>query len=349
VSRQEEKRSKAEALRAFLTPYRHNRHRLLFNELRKQDTSHMHNPAQLNKLTVAIVATSGYAADPDAVGRATAQLVSRGCRVKNFYDAERKHQRFGGTDAHRLQQLHLAAADPDVDIVLALRGGYGLSRLLPELDCERLAASGKLFVGHSDFTALHMALLAQGGAVSFAGPMICDDFSREEPSAFTLDHFWTCITQPEYTIDFIAPDNAALDVSGILWGGNLTMLTHLVGTPYLPRIDDGILFIEDVNEHPYRVERMLLQLSYAGLLRQKAIVLGDFSAYRLYDYDNGYDFDNMLAYLRSKLDIPILTGLPFGHIRDKATLAVGSQARLQSDGVATRLTMSGYPTLAGKV
>jgi muramoyltetrapeptide carboxypeptidase len=308
----------------------------------------MHNPAQVPNITIAIVAASGYAADPDAVPRATAQLESRGCRVKTFYDAERKHQRFGGTDAHRLQQLHAAATDPEVDVVIALRGGYGLSRLLPALDCERLAASGKLFVGHSDFTALHMALLAQGGAVSFAGPMICDDFSRADPSALTLDSFWKCITQSECTVDLVATDNPVLDVSGILWGGNLTMLTHLVGTPYLPRIDDGILFIEDVNEHPYRVERMLLQLSYAGLLRQKAIVLGDFSAYRLFDYDNGYDFDSMVAYLRSTLGIPILTGLPFGHIRDKVTLAVGSQARLQSDGHAARLTMSGYPTLPGK-
>ncbi|MFC7517686.1 muramoyltetrapeptide carboxypeptidase [Herbaspirillum sp. GCM10030257] len=306
----------------------------------------MHNPKQVTDITIAIVAASGYAADPDAVARATTQLESRGCRVKNFYDAERKHLRFGGTDALRLQQLHAAAADPEVDVVMALRGGYGLSRLLPALDCEQLAASGKLFVGHSDFTALHMALLAQGGAVSFAGPMICDDFSRADPSALTLDSFWKCITQPECAIDLVAPDNPVLDVSGILWGGNLTMLTHLVGTPYLPRIEDGILFIEDVNEHPYRIERMLLQLSYAGLLRQQAIVLGDFSAYRLYDYDNGYDFDNMVTYLRSTLGIPILTGLPFGHIRDKVTLAVGSQARLQSDGRATRLTMSGYPMLA---
>ncbi|HEY4542188.1 MAG TPA: muramoyltetrapeptide carboxypeptidase, partial [Noviherbaspirillum sp.] len=136
-----------------------------------------------------------------------------------------------------------------------------------------------------------------------------------------------------------------LDVSGILWGGNLTMLTHLVGTPYLPRIREGILFIEDVNEHPYRVERMLLQMSYAGLLKQRAIVFGDFSGYRVTDYDNGYDFDTMLDFLRGHLGVPIVTGLPFGHIRDKTTLVVGSQGRLVSDGENCTLAMRGYPTL----
>lgn len=298
--------------------------------------------------TVAIVAASGYAADPLAVGRASARLEEQGCRVKNFYDAGAKFQRFGGTDEARIAQLHQAAADPDVDIVFALRGGYGLSRLLPKLDLGALSASGKLFVGHSDFTALQMALLAHDGTISFAGPMICDDFSREDSSEYTLGNFWQCVSGSSHAIALAPAEHPPVDVSGVLWGGNLTMLTHLVGTPYLPRIRGGILFIEDVNEHPYRVERMLLQLAHAGMLDQKAIVLGDFSAYRLYDYDNGYDFEAMLGYLRRTLQLPILTGLPFGHIRDKATLAVGSHARLHCDGHRATLTMSGYPVLGAR-
>lgn len=300
----------------------------------------------LSGITVAIVAPGGYAADVNAVERATKRLESSGCRVRNFYNASAIHQRFGGTDAARLAQLHAAAADPEVQIVLALRGGYGMSRLLPALDFAALAASGKLFVGHSDFTALQMGLLSHSGGISFAGPMICDDFSREEASAFTLKKFWQCVTGQTHTLRFEGAGNPALDVSGILWGGNLTMLAHLAGTPYMPRIADGILFIEDVNEHPYRVERMLLQLFHAGLLNQKAIVLGDFSSYRLTEYDNGYDFAAMLAYLRERLGVPILTGLPFGHTRDKATLAVGCEAHLRSDGQAVSLTMSGYPFLS---
>ena len=240
-----------------------------------------------------------------------------------------------------------AAADPEVQVVLALRGGYGLTRILPLLDFDKLAASGKLFVGHSDFTVFQMALLAQTGASSFAGPMLCDDFTRAEPSRFTLDDFWRCISAATHTLEIAAAGNPRVKVSGTLWGGNLTMLAHLAGSRYLPPIEDGILFVEDVNEHPYRIERMLLQLLHAGVLgRQQALLLGDFSNYRLSDYDNGYDFDAMLAYLRAHCPIPIVTGLPFGHMADKVTLAVGAQAELLAGDTHWRLTMSRYTALA---
>lgn len=295
---------------------------------------------------VAIVAPGGYAPDEEEFARAIENLRLQGCRIHNYYQPREKFQRFGGTDLSRLLQLQAAANNPDVQVVLALRGGYGLSRLLPKLDFKRMAASGKLFVGHSDFTPFHLGMLAAGGAVSFAGPMICPDFGREDCSAFTMQHCWQCLTGPTHSIAVQVEGNPGIDVSGVLWGGNLTMLTHLVGTPYLPQIDGGILFVEDIGEHPYRVERMLLQLLYSGVLsRQKALLLGDFSNYRLSDYDNGYDFAAMLAYLRAHLPIPIVTGLPFGHIRDKATLAIGSQAQLLSDVNSWELTMRNYPTL----
>ncbi|TFV92675.1 muramoyltetrapeptide carboxypeptidase [Oxalobacteraceae bacterium OM1] len=297
-------------------------------------------------VTLAVVAPGGYAPDEAAYERGIARLQAFGCAIRNYYDPKQKFHRFGGTDAARAAQLHAAASDPDVQVILSLRGGYGMSRLLPHLDLPALARSGKLFVGHSDFTALQMALLAKEGATTFAGPMLCDDFARDDLSEFTLGHFERCLSSPEHRIDFAAPGSPAIDVSGTLWGGNLAMLTHLAGTPYLPSVRDGILFVEDVNEHPFRVERMLLQLHYAGELQQKAIVLGDFSNYRLFDYDNGYDFDAMLAYLRSVIPAPIVTGLPFGHTRDKVTLAVGAQAHLRCDGAQASLTMSGYPSLA---
>jgi muramoyltetrapeptide carboxypeptidase len=297
-------------------------------------------------ITVALVAPSGYALEPTSVERGIAALQACGCRVKPYFDYAERHQRFGATDARRAQQLMAAAADPEVQIVLALRGGYGLTRILPLLDFDALAASGKVFVGHSDFTAFHMALLAQTGATSLAGPVLCDDFTRLEPSRFTLDDFWRCAAGPTHAITVEAPHNPGIHVSGTLWGGNLTMLTHLVGTRYLPQIEDGILFVEDINEHPYRIERMLLQLLHAGVLgRQQALLLGDFSNYRLSEYDNGYDFDAMLAYLRAHSPIPVLTGLPFGHIVDKVTLAVGAQAQLTAHAAGWELTMSRYTAL----
>ncbi|MDQ9171551.1 muramoyltetrapeptide carboxypeptidase [Oxalobacteraceae bacterium R-40] len=304
--------------------------------------------SKLSDVGIAIVAPGGYAPDEAAFIKTVENLQAQGCRLRNCYDPSAKYQRFGGTDQARLDQLHAAAQDPDVKIVLSLRGGYGMTRLLPDIDFDLLARSGKLFVGHSDFTALQMGLLARTGAVSFAGPMICDDFTRADVSDFTMRHFWDCISQPSHTIRAEVQGNPELELSGMLWGGNLSMLAHLVGTPYLPSIDKGILFIEDVNEHPYRVERMLMQMLHAGVLQgQQALLLGEFSSYRLVDYDNGYSFETMLEYIRQRSGIPVLTGLPFGHVKDKVTLAVGCNASLTSDKDSLTLQMNGYPHLPG--
>ncbi|HAT31069.1 MAG TPA: muramoyltetrapeptide carboxypeptidase [Janthinobacterium sp.] len=295
---------------------------------------------------IAIAAPGGCALDDAAVERGVLRLREQGCTVHNYYDPAHTFQRFGGTDAGRLEQLQLAAADPEVEVVMALRGSYGISRILPDIDFEAMAASGKLFVGYSDFTAFHMGLLAKTGRVSFAGPMFCDDFIRDEPVEFTLEQFWNCLRGPRHLVTAQAENNPHVDLSGTLWGGNLAMLVHLLGTPYFPEIEGGILFVEDVNEHPYRVERMLLQLLHAGVIgRQKAVLLGDFSNYRLSPQDKGYDFDAMLAYVRARLPVPVLTGLEFGHISRRVTLPVGAPAHLRSDGAGFTLTVTDYPTL----
>lgn len=302
-------------------------------------------------VVVGIVAPGGYAPDVPALAHAEALLVSQGCVVRRFDDPAARTLRFAAGDAERLAGLHAAARDPQVDVVISLRGGYGMSRLMRHIDFDLLVNSGKRFVGHSDFTALNMGMLAHGG-ISFAGPMITADFTCPEASDFTMKQFWDCLHGPSHTIalapdaDIVLPANQDIDVDGTLWGGNLAMLAHLIGTPWMPVIDGGILFVEDINEHPFRVERMMLQLLHAGLLnRQRAIVMGDFSGGRTGVNDNGYDFEAMLAYLRQVVEVPIVTGLPFGHIRDKATLAVGSQARLHPGPHGLLLTMSHYPAL----
>ncbi|CAN7336043.1 muramoyltetrapeptide carboxypeptidase [Pseudoduganella sp. LjRoot289] len=306
------------------------------------------SPSKIGKgVGIAIAAPGGYALDEAALARGIARMEAQGSVVHNYYEPERKFQRFGGTDEGRLAQLNAAAADPDVQIVMALRGSYGISRILPQIDFQAMADSGKLFVGYSDFTAFHMGLMQATGRLSFAGPMICDDFIRDEPVDYTLDQMWDCLRGPTHTVRGTATGNPAADVQGTLWGGNLAMLVHLLGTPYFAQIDGGILFVEDINEHPYRIERMLLQLLHAGVLhRQKALVLGDISGYRLAAFDNGYDFDAMLAYIRGRLPIPVLTGLPFGHIKERCTLPFGAQGHLVADADGFTLTASGYPTLA---
>ncbi|MRW82964.1 muramoyltetrapeptide carboxypeptidase [Pseudoduganella sp. FT26W] len=302
------------------------------------------------QIGIAIAAPSGRAPDNDALQRGVQRLEQQGFLVHNYYDDDKRFQRFGGTDEWRLAQLNAAAADPQVQVVIALRGSYGMSRLLPMIDFHQMADSGKLFVGYSDFTAFQMPLLKQTGRISFGGPMICDDFIRDEPVAYTLNQFWDCLRGPVHTVrgavaEGVA-DNPVVDVSGKLWGGNLAMMVSLLGTPYFQALEGGICFIEDISEHPYRVERMVLQLFYAGALDgQRALVLGDFSGYKLAPLDNGYDFDAMLAYLRERLPIPVLTGLPFGHIKERATLPYGGGAHLVSTERAFDLTISDYPTL----
>jgi muramoyltetrapeptide carboxypeptidase len=298
------------------------------------------------KIGIAIIAPGGRAPDGAPLALGIERLEQRGCLVHNYYDPAQDFQRFGGTDDGRLAQLEAAVADPDVQVVMALRGQYGITRLLPRIDFEALAASGKIFVGFSDMTALHMGLMAKTGAISYAGPMFAGDFATDKPIDFTLDNFWQCLAGPTHVITEQAAGNPAVNVAGKIWGGNLAMLVSLLGTDYFPDIEGGILYVEDVNEHPYRVERMLLQLMQAGVLgKQKALVLGDFSAYRLGPADRGYDFDVMLAYLRATLPLPVLTGLQFGHIPKRVTIPFGAQASLVSDAERFRLTMSDYPTL----
>lgn len=299
---------------------------------------------------IAIAAPGGYAPDPAGFEAGIARLEQQGYLVHNYYDHAARHQRFGGTDAARLAQLHAAAADPDVQIVMALRGSYGMSRLLPQIDYRAMADSGKLFVGYSDFTAFQMALMKHTGRISFAGPMICDDFTRSDADDYTMTQFRNCLRGPQHVVHGAVADdcadNPAIDAEGTLWGGNLAMLVSLLGTPYFPDIEGGILYLEDVGEHPYRVERMLLQLLYAGVLeRQRAVVLGEFTAYKLGAFDTGYDFAAMLAFIRERLPLPVLTGLPFGHVRRRATLPFGGQASLASAARSFTLTVRNYPTL----
>ena len=281
---------------------------------------------------IAIIAPGGYDADPERQKRAEAYFTRRGHRVMMAPEAETPHLRFSDCDAARLAAIERVVSDPAIDLVMALRGGYGLTRLLPALDFNAIATSirrhGKRFVGHSDFTAFHLALLASSSAISFAGPMASYDFGGEEVDPFTEEHFWRAMSGSHDTIEFDVA-HADLATEGILWGGNLAMICSLLGTPWLPRIQGGILFVEEINEHPYRVERMLLQLLQAGVLdRQSALLCGDFSNYRLSDYDNGYDLDAAFDYVRSVAAVPVVRGLPFGHCPKKLTLPIGGMAQV---------------------
>jgi muramoyltetrapeptide carboxypeptidase len=281
-------------------------------------------------------APSGFALDPAAIDRAVARLEALGHPVVVDPTCRMRWQRFSASDDERLAAVERMAQDPRVDVAVALRGGYGWSRLLDRLDFRALADARKRWVGFSDFTAFALAALAHTRMVTFAGPVAAGDFGATVPSAFTLEHCLGVLAADRYTVD-CALDGPDTHCTGTLWGGNLAMVAHLVGTPHLPRVDGGILFLEDVGETPYRIERMLLQLHHAGILaRQRAVLLGRFTEYALSDNDGGYDLAAAVAHLRKVTPIPVLTGLPFGHVPDKLTLPVGGDCTLAvRDGAAT--------------
>jgi muramoyltetrapeptide carboxypeptidase len=201
-------------------------------------------------------------------------------------------------------------------------------------------------VGHSDFTALQMALYARSGVRSFAGPLLAD-LGAEPAPAFTWEHFWTTLHSDTSVAAWSCPDDQAeLDAGGTLWGGNLAVLCSLLGTPYFPHIEGGILFVEDLGEPPFRIERLFYQLHLAGVLgRQRALVLGDFHACRAGPRDNGYDLAAAFAQIAQVAGIPVIHGLPHGHADRQLTLPFGAQARLAVSAGQARLECTGYPHL----
>ncbi len=318
-----------------------------------------------------VYSPSSRVVDKAAFKRGIKRLQSLGHEVELDADVLSGYLRFAGDDASRIAAIHRAAAS-GADVALTSRGGYGISRILGGIDYKAVAksiAKGTLFVGYSDFTAFQCALLAKTGASSWAGPSVCGDFGQMvekdgAPDCIMEACFddllvgqgegtgWRLpIEKPVLPSKIIAaeavntPGNAKLNTqkpsyainSATLWGGNLSVLTSLVGTPYLPVCatdKSGILFIEDVAEHPYRIERNLTQLLHAGVLgKQKAIIFGQFTNYKLFPKaDKGYKLQSVVDWLRTQVKCPVLTGLPMGHVATKVTLPIGQKVTLAVDG-----------------
>ncbi|WP_300004192.1 muramoyltetrapeptide carboxypeptidase [uncultured Cedecea sp.] len=300
---------------------------------------------------IQLIAPSGYCVNQTAAAQGIQRLQKAGHQISNPQIITRRFQRFAGSDEQRLAEINaLAQLSDETDIVLAVRGGYGASRLLAGIDFGLLGAALRartpVICGHSDFTAIQAALLAQCGTITFSGPMLAGNFGAETLDEFTWYNFWHAVSTPRFTLRWEC-DASPLQTSGTVWGGNLAMICSLTGTPWLPAIEGGILVLEDINEHPFRVERMLLQLHHAGILaRQKALILGSFNGATLSDYDDGYDFAAMCQLLQQRLTIPVLSGLPFGHELKTVTLPLGALGELVHDGKQASLTLSGHPVLS---
>ena len=310
-----------------------------------------------------IYSPSGAVRDKAAFKRGVQRLTGLGYDVEIDEAALRSHMRFAGDDATRVAAIARAAAS-GADVALISRGGYGLTRILGQLPYKALARAverGTHFVGLSDFTALQAAMLARTGTVSWAGPALGEDFGVDaEAPDDIMEACFDDLTSgngegtgwrigagdiaPGTVLAAGAAKRAAKPANrsggadfhlkkGVLWGGNLSVLSTLVGTPYCPDIAGGVLFLEDVHEHPYRIERMLTQLLHAGVLgRQKAILLGQFTNYTKVPHDGNFRLSTVVDLLRSQIKAPVLTNLPFGHVPTKVLLPVGAEVELAVEG-----------------
>lgn len=299
---------------------------------------------------IRLIAPSGYAADPAAMARGVTRLREAGATVEGLEVLDRAELRFAGSDAERAVDLNaLATLEALPDIALVTRGGYGAARLLKHLEYsalrERLAGSALAMVGHSDFTAVQLALHARSGLITFAGPLLAD-LGAEPDDEVTWSQFWSTLSAPSAEVSWACGADVEAEVEGTLWGGNLAVLCSLLGTPYFPRIDDGILFVEDVGEPPFRIERLLYQLHLSGVLgRQRALLLGRFSDCRPGPRDNGYTLDAAFAQLRAVAGIPVIDGLPHGHGIGQLTLPFGAPSRLRVEAGQAHLRFADYPHL----
>lgn len=313
----------------------------------------------MTKKHIYIYSPSGAVRDKAAFRRGVARLKALGHEVEIDADALSSHQRFAGDDVTRLAAIHRAAAS-GCDVALTSRGGYGLTRILDGINYKAVAKSidrGTQFVGFSDFTAFSLAVFAKTGKPTWAGPTLMDDFAAnvltvepdshgpaapsnatdDAPDDIMEDCFNDMITGQGEGAGWRLNQERAHNTmptsihikNATLWGGNLAMLSGLIGTPFFPAVKGGILFLEDIAEHPYRIERMLTQLLLSGVLaQQKAIVLGQFTLYKLGKHDKGYKLQTVVDWLRGRLKIPVLTNLPFGHVGTKVTLPVGASVNL---------------------
>ena len=291
---------------------------------------------------VALVAPAGPLLERDDLARAAAL-----CRALDYEPVVGSHAGghygyFSGTDTERLADLNAAFRDAAIDAVWCIRGGYGVTRILDGVDFEALIRRPQAVIGYSDITALLAAVVRRAGLVAFHAPT-----ARAEMPLFSRRHFARVLTDAAPAgqfdplpppVDVLVPQaNRVVSIrggvaEGPLVGGNLTLLQCLIGTPYFPDLDGALLFLEDVNEDLYRIDRMLAHLRMIGALsRLGGVLVGRFTELKRHMNDGALGLGEVLDHYLGPLGVPVAYGLPIGHIDDQWTLPLGVRARFDAD------------------
>ncbi len=294
--------------------------------------------------TVGLITPSTYVSDPDSLITAERTVRYFGLKPKMGRNVRRREGYLGGTIAERLEDLHEAFRDPEVKAIFPVRGGYGSGQLLDGIDYDLIRRNPKILAGYSDITALHLAIHKRTGLVTFHGPVTLSGFSDYTQNAFRRALFESAplgvltnppesnALRPKHSLRAVRPGRAR----GPLVGGNLSLVASLMGTPFEIETRGRILFIEDVGEEPYSMDRMLTQLRLAGKLEQAAgIVFGECAGCRPRDYQPSFastlSLGEVVDEILGRLRVPVLAGLTIGHTDDQLTLPLGVMATLDAD------------------
>jgi muramoyltetrapeptide carboxypeptidase len=284
---------------------------------------------------VALVAPAGVIRRAEDVDRAVDNVRSFGWTPVLGEHVSAQLGYLAGSDVDRLHDINAALASEEIDAIWCIRGGYGTMHLLAELDYDALLSRPRPVIGFSDITALHSAIHRRCGIVTFHGPTArsrLSEFTRDSLHRALIDHRDPCGAVPSARV--IKPGRA----TGRLVGGNLALVTALLGTPFAPDFDGAILMLEDIGEAVYRIDRMLTQLMLAGALeRCTAIVAGNFRPPREEVPADNRTVDEVLYEAAAKAGVPCLAGAPFGHIADQWTIPLGASAELDTDPPTLRV------------
>lgn len=294
------------------------------------------------KSRIAVAAPASAALDPSHAAAGLEALRKRGLTVETVRSLSLRPQGYlAGDDEARASEMNDLFARDDIDAIFCLRGGYGTLRILEKLDYDALKANPKLVVGYSDITALQLAIYAETGVPSLSGPMVAPDWPKIDE---TSEHqFWT-MAKGKAPIEIIGPYAETLigmkggSAEGVLLGGNLTMICSLVGTPYLPDLTGAILFVEDVGEQPYQVDRHFARLKLAGVLEKLGgLVTGAFTHAKPPKGRPSLSLDEVLTHYAQFVRGPVARGLVYGHFADKCTLPIGVKASLEVNDAMSSL------------